>query len=138
MAEILPDDLKIYGLLHDAAEAYIGDIPRPLKQSLMFRDAVRDETVHISQVENRIMDVAAKAFGLNAATFKSPAIKRADNLLLGHEAKALKDIQPSEWGLPTVGKSEPELAKLGCPPNPTNVFFQFVEMFEALLKSKEV
>jgi hypothetical protein len=34
VCENLPDNLKLEGLLHDATEAYIGDIPKPIKRGM--------------------------------------------------------------------------------------------------------
>lgn len=34
LAEYAPDDLKFIALMHDAAEAYLVDVPRPIKKSL--------------------------------------------------------------------------------------------------------
>ncbi len=34
VADLLPDELKLTGLLHDASEAYMLDLPRPLKNRL--------------------------------------------------------------------------------------------------------
>lgn len=34
VARLLPEPIKIYGLLHDCHEAYVGDISTPLKKSL--------------------------------------------------------------------------------------------------------
>lgn len=34
VSDLLPDDLKLAGLLHDATEAYIGDMTSPLKRLL--------------------------------------------------------------------------------------------------------
>ena len=39
VSRILPDDLKLWGLLHDAGEAYLTDLPRPVKGQMPgFRD----------------------------------------------------------------------------------------------------
>ena len=49
-----PDTLKLLALLHDAAEAYIGDMIKPLKVFLPY----------FQQVENGIMMAVASKFGL--------------------------------------------------------------------------
>jgi hypothetical protein len=48
---LCPPELKLAGLLHDAAEAYLGDIPTPLK-SLAFRGA-----------EIKLMEVIYRKYG---------------------------------------------------------------------------
>lgn len=47
--------LELAALLHDAAEAYIGDIPKPFKDQLSV----------IGKVEERILSVVFKKFGLD-------------------------------------------------------------------------
>lgn len=54
VAASLPAEIKLEGLLHDASEAYIGDIPSPIKSLLP------DYKVF----EERLMKAIAKAFGL--------------------------------------------------------------------------
>lgn len=61
-------------LLHDAAEAYIGDIIRPIKRKLSkFR-----------QFENNFMYAIAYKFGLAPSIFAT--VKKADNIMLATEA----------------------------------------------------
>ena len=49
----LPDELKLTGLLHDAAEAYLLDLPRPIKNRLPgYKDA-----------ENNLLQLIMQKFG---------------------------------------------------------------------------
>lgn len=71
-----PDSVKLLALLHDASEAYIGDMIKPLK-------------VHMPEfvkIENRIMQAIAERFGLDLA--KMPVVKPSDLLVQEWEYNA--------------------------------------------------
>lgn len=79
VASILPPRKKIFGLLHDASEAYLGDIPTPLKRRMPeFRAA-----------EERAARTIAEAFGLDPDAFVTEIAtgdtKQADLIVLKHE-----------------------------------------------------
>lgn len=74
VAEILPEGLQLSGLLHDAAEAYIPDIPRPIKEHYGLREA-----------EDKILKVILEKFGL----VEHPLIREADDVILATEARDL-------------------------------------------------
>jgi hypothetical protein len=61
----LPLELKLAGLLHDAAEAYVSDLPKPVKILL---PAYKD-------IEKTFEDLIALKFGVS---FSDPRIKEAD------------------------------------------------------------
>lgn len=84
----LPEDLKLWGLLHDASEAYAVDIPRPLKR---FIPGYRE-------IEDRIMSAIAARFGLVGDMPKE--VIRVDNAILCDEASQLMLPPPSDWCLP--------------------------------------
>ena len=66
VCDLAPPEHKLEALLHDAHEAYVGDVNSPLKQLLpMYR-----------QVEQRAEAALRRAFGLPAA--KSTAVKYFD------------------------------------------------------------
>ena len=92
VAELLPQELRLAGLLHDATEAYINDISRPVKYS------------HKLQETETIIEAAiAKKFGVD---FSDPKIKEADNILIATEAR---DLMPNMDGwaeLPTPLSTE--------------------------------
>lgn len=69
----------LWGLLHDASEAYIGDMSAPLKH--------QPEMSRYRTTERRIMEVIAEKFGLSA---KEPAsVRTADRRMLLTEARDL-------------------------------------------------
>lgn len=73
------DGCKMWGLLHDAPEAYMADISRPVKQYL---DKASGGL--IKRTENAIMAKVCQKFGLSS--FEPDSVKRADNDALANEA----------------------------------------------------
>ena len=85
----------LWGLLHDAGEAYLKDLPKPLKDSEPFGTGYR-------AAEDSLMEVIAKRFGLDA---KEPAsVKRADSVLLHTEARDLFTAGTHEWADPNMAQ----------------------------------
>lgn len=82
--------LKLEGLLHDASEAYLSDISRPIKHSPGLGD-------FYLVVEGRLERVIAEKFGLDWPW--SPEVKAADNTLLYTEGRDLLN-----WGMSSVSK----------------------------------
>ena len=80
VARLLPAELELYGLLHDAAEAYTGDVVRPLKKLLGWR---------LRSIERRIEAAIATRFGLRWTDKIVAAVKHADNVALCTEARDL-------------------------------------------------
>lgn len=72
----VPHGIKLAALLHDAAEAYIGDMPSPFKKLMP----------DYKKLETRIMQAIALKFGF--AFPLSEVIKRADEKLLQEEWNA--------------------------------------------------
>lgn len=98
VARIVPDELKLWALLHDASEAYIHDLPRPLKRSSPFGDLYK-------QHETRLMDVVCERFGLpiggghrwDSHSGMPYVVKEADNILLMTEQRDLMGRQVKPW-----------------------------------------
>lgn len=73
--------LELACLLHDAHEAYTGDLTAPLKHVL--GDSVRE-------IQNRLDAAISEALRVDPELFKSPFVKAIDDKLLFHEAAGLK------------------------------------------------
>jgi hypothetical protein len=80
----------LWGLLHDASEAYLVDIPRPLKYSGKM-DAYLE-------FENNMQQAICKRFYLPSQEPKS--VKIADKQLLSTEARDLMGELHPDWALP--------------------------------------
>lgn len=75
----------LWALLHDATEAYVGDMVRPLKQMI---PAYRD-------VEDRLSNVIADRFGISRTC--PDEVKQADLRILHDERDALMGDPPQPW-----------------------------------------
>ena len=110
VSSLLPSDLALKGLLHDAAEAYVTDIPTPLKNQLF----------SFKKIEDKISLVIFEAFGLELDQDEYNDIKFADAQALKIEANILvntphidnwtdrlPDCQNTELGLwgPSMAKA---------------------------------
>lgn len=88
----VPREDAIEGLMHDAAEAYLADIPRPVKPMIK----------EWKQIEHSVEAVIAERFGYR---FPFPAsIKIADNAMVLAERNAIMEKpQPHmKWDVPGV------------------------------------
>jgi hypothetical protein len=85
MADAVEPEFALWALLHDATEAYVGDMVRPLKHHMPEYRAVED----------RLMAVIAERFGLSGSM--PDAVKDADNRILLTERAALLSPPPIPW-----------------------------------------
>ncbi|MBZ0216724.1 MAG: hypothetical protein K8F25_09245 [Fimbriimonadaceae bacterium] len=120
--EISPE-LALLGLMHDAAEAYLGDVPSPLKSELS----------EFKKYEDRLSDAIAEKFGFempdkDAAEHKE--LKRADIQLLVDEKSVLMVDAPEPWppGEPPKVK---DISRIGCWP-PAEAKERFLKRFADL------
>ncbi len=78
----------LWGLLHDASEAYLGDVIAPLKRQRAW-DGYRI-------LEDRVMGVICERFGLPR---QMPAsVHEADMVLLATEKRDVMQPDPASWG----------------------------------------
>jgi uncharacterized protein len=80
-----PDHL--WALMHDAAEAYLTDIPRPIKPSL----------TNYQEIEDTLLQTIAVRFGLPWPVPES--IKEIDNRMLVTERRDLMTLTDYDWGI---------------------------------------
>lgn len=84
-SQIVSSEFSLEALLHDASEAYLKDIPRPLKQLLPDYRAI----------EHRVDAVIRAAFGLPSS--KSFEVSEADRVMLATERRDLMPADETEW-----------------------------------------
>ncbi|MDO8890711.1 MAG: phosphohydrolase [Sulfurimicrobium sp.] len=107
VASLVPDELKFAALLHDAAEAYLGDMVKPLKVLLPA----------FSDIEDSVTRIIGERFGVDLQ--HNPAIKRADLISLATEKRDLMPYSAEPWTylegvepcLEIIRPMAPEIAK---------------------------
>lgn len=87
-------------LLHDASEAYLVDVPRPVKPHLAGYKAA----------ERAVQTVVNRWAGLRDCADRGSFVHRADEVLLATEARDLMARPPADWRL-----SNPPMAEMIVP-----------------------
>jgi len=112
--------LALYGLLHDAAEAYLVDVPRGIKHTM------REYVV----AEERLLRMIVEKYGL---AWPIPrAIKIADNRLLATE---WRDLMDSGRGLVPLGNDAPPLEHTIRPWSFESARVLFRQRFDQLMET---
>ena len=86
VSQLCPAQDALWGLLHDASEAYLVDLPRPLKRL--------PEFAPYREAERRLQRAVAERFGL--APEQPASVMAADDTMLWIEAHSLLGSMPVE------------------------------------------
>lgn len=111
--------LLLAALMHDAAEAYLGDVPSPLKYALRLEERDRRLSVHghagsaYDDLTDRMEQAIAERFGVSVDDMNCAALRTADMWALKIEAAVLTFSGGAEWRwpgeLPNDGKLPAEV-----------------------------
>lgn len=74
-----PEDIQFHGLMHDAAEAYCGDVPRPLKRKLDKYGEIYERTEKVIAYEYKLLHPFPQV------------VKQADDRMYEYERRGISD-----------------------------------------------
>lgn len=116
----VPPHLAMWGLLHDASEAYLTDLSRPLKRASCLGTEYK-------LIESRLMFVICERFGLPSE--EPPEIKVADNRLLMTEKR---DLLRAHGSLPKWSETEKPLEGRVTPWEWRTAEVEFINRFSVI------
>jgi len=87
-----PPELQLWGLLHDASEAYLTDVPSPVKRDPGF--------AFYREAETHLMNVICDVFGLTQG--EPTAVKLVDNRMTVTEARDMRIDRGRTMGMSAV------------------------------------
>ena len=122
VASILPRELRLAGLLHDASESYLGDIVQPLKELLPDYQAI----------ETKFCEVLGTRFNVDLQP--NDAIKHADLVVLATERRDLMPMDTADWS--SIAGITP-LIRTIKPLAPETAAAQFMDLFFKLINQPQ-
>lgn len=129
VAEDLEDSgprIQLLGLLHDAAEAYINDLPSPVKH-------IPEIHAVIKKLEDNLMLAVYKAVGIAPMTPNEAVIvKSSDKIQQAVEAYNFMYSRGADWNLPDV--SFKKLQEFESPMTSLEAYDKFLSFFDSLMK----
>lgn len=118
----VPAEDRMWGLLHDAPEAYLVDLPRPIKN--------QDVMVPYRLAEAVLMSSIVDRFGLGGMP---ESVREADEIMLATEARDLMDTAAHRWTL----SHEPQSMRITDLWEPKRAETTFLDFYaNLLLKAK--
>jgi hypothetical protein len=121
--------MRLAALLHDAAEAYLSDIPRPIKQL--------PEFAFYREAEGRLQRMIMRKFGVELNEAEARLLESYDHQMIYHEAKSEQLMAPihPDWKLPESTGREISIDWGWDPAGAEKIF---LIAFDDLTKNKEV
>lgn len=120
VADLCPPEHRLWGLLHDASEAYLGDVSTPLKSLLP----------DYREIEERTQKIVAGRFDLPWPM--PPEVKDADR-----EALMIEKTDLFDKFLPWPGDFPPRSSRaIKHVLNPESAKWLFVEMFREMIRDR--
>lgn len=119
---LVPEQYALEALMHDAAEAYVGDVTAPLKKLIP----------EYKVIEKRVHEAVFKHFGLNPELPKE--VKHADLVMLATEQRDLMPAHDDNWAI--IDGIEPDFDTINPAP-PREAYRLFMHRFYMLMKARQ-
>ena len=124
VARLVPREYALWGLLHDASEAYLVDLPRPIKNGGQMGELYKN-------AEQNLMKVICEKFNLSQLAPRW--VMEADDVLLATEARDLMSVSKMAWD----GLCAPLNTKI-IPISAEEAKSQFLSLADELLKERSL
>jgi hypothetical protein len=120
-------EMALWGLLHDASEAYLCDVPSPLKRAPGLGQLYKG-------FERNLMEVIKERFDLSP--HEPAVVKHADCILLNTEMRDLMDVPPADLEQWQCGSEQ--LPETIYPLDPQHAQVEFIRRFHYLTMACKV
>ena len=105
-AKIAPGELKLAALLHDAHEAYLGDLVSPLKR------IIASKTTIYAELTAQFDRLIGEKFNLDPALFSCPEVAEIDARLLATELTYRSNLPKDVFAKLAQPYTDPEITSL--------------------------